>query len=135
MFRRCCSHSWLAFSGLIFLAAVGLSVWNIILSVRTLDGFKSPPCGEIFRTFLIGSIAASAVVILLYGFGLGAIYVLVWALLGQMWYNEAQRYCRGISTPLFDVVHTSLIILWFDLAAFGAFFLAMCVGCWCSMGT
>jgi hypothetical protein len=133
MFRRFCSTSWLSLAVVAYLAAFGLSIWSIVLAVRALNDYAVPPCGEILRTFLIGSIAACALVLLAYGAGVGAVFLLVWALLGQMWYNDARDECAAVPHGFWDAVRTCLIILWFDLASFLGFAIGSCVGCWCSI--
>lgn len=135
MFRRFCSHSWLALAFLVYAAAFGLSIWAILLSVTTLRDYNVPSCGEILRTFLIGAIVACSMVLLAYGAGIGVVFLLVWALLGQMWYNDVQDECRGIPLPVWQAVRTTLIILWFDLASFVAVIIWSCLGCWCSVGS
>lgn len=135
MFRGFCPSSYVWLGTGLFAVVFGLSVWNIVLSIDALKHFSGPVCAEVLRTFLIGGVVASAIVLLAYGAGVGAIFLLIWALLGQMWYFSVQAHCSRVPVVLMAAVQKSLIILWFDLAAFVALILALCASCCCFFST
>jgi len=130
---RLCSPFWLTVIVIIYIAAFGFSIWNIVLSVQTLGAWDAPLCAELLRTFLIGGVVASALVLLAYGAGVGTVFLLIWVLIGQMWYNDVREECADIPSRVIETVRTSLIILWFDLASFLAVTLMSCFSLCCSM--
>ena len=133
MHLRCCSRSWFVIYMILFASAVGVSIWNIFLAVRGLSEFSDLPviypCFQILETFFIGTIVASALVILVYGFLVGSVYILIWALLGQMWVLNVRERCPLAPTDILGIADTSLIILWYDLATFVASAILVCFSC------
>jgi hypothetical protein len=133
MYLLCCNRSWLVVYMLLFASALAVSVWNIFILVDALSELRKipflPPCSQVLETFFIGAIVASALVILVYGFLVGSVYILVWALLGQMWVMNVREHCPLAPINALRLADTSLIILWFDLATFIASAILACFSC------
>ena len=129
----CCNRSWLVIYMLLFASALAVSVWNIFLSADALKELGKvpflPPCADILETFSMRTIVASALVILVYGFLVGSVYILVWALLGQMWVLNVREYCPLAPDDVLRLADTSLVLLWYNLATFTACALLACFSC------
>lgn len=122
-----CGGLWGCLALLIIVGVAALNIWNIILMADALG--VDEQCNEPLHTFLIGSIVASAVALLAYGGGIGGIYILVWAVLGQIWYNDARYSCASSAPNWLDATRKSLIILWVTVASgFGVLVSVVCAG-------
>lgn len=113
---------------LAFLVTIGVNIWNIWKVAELIEGRRFPECGQRAYVFFVGSIIASATTVVLYGLGIGAIFLVVWASLGQAWYSTLSLRCVELTPTVMDSMKYSLGVLWFDLIVFLLLGLLLCSG-------
>jgi hypothetical protein len=121
-----CSGGWGGLAILLYIATFGVNIWNIVIDARAISADESCSAAPL-ETFLIGSIVASAVTLLAFVAGIGWVFTLVWAILGQNWLRQA-RYACALSAPYqLHVAHQSLGVLWYNVGVGFVIGFCMCI--------
>lgn len=96
------------------LAVIGLNIWAIVLASENL----TPDCSnDWLGIYLDGSLAASASVFLADLGGFGSIFRLVWAILGQVHYNDISAQCGGTDPSAVHAMKNILIVQWVTISS------------------